>query len=143
MTDGTADQNKQFVIRHFANFVNDKDLDAVLRNMSADFRDHDGPNGRPVGRDGDRAMMAKMQELIPDLHVEVVDALAEGDKVVVRNIWTGTNRITGQRVAFRGFVMWRLSAGKIVERWATVTPMHELAADALDAEPGWRGAHES
>jgi predicted ester cyclase len=47
--------------------------------------------------------------------------------VVVRNLWTGTNAQTKQRVEFHGFVMWRLAGGKIVERWATVTPMHEVS----------------
>jgi hypothetical protein len=29
--------------------------------------------------------------------------------------------------------MWRIANGKIAERWATVTPMHEVTAQAL----GW------
>jgi hypothetical protein len=31
-----------------------------------------------------------------------------------------------------GFVMWRMAAGKIAERWATVTPMHDVGAAAKD-----------
>ena len=98
----------------------------------ADFLDHDGPGGRPIDRAGDRAMMAAMQRLMPDLRVEVRDAIAEGDKVVVRNVWTATDPKTGRRGEFHGFVLWRIADGKIVERWATVTPLHELAAQALD-----------
>ncbi len=124
--------NKQFVITHFDDFVNKKDLAAIDRNMSADFLDHDGPGGKRVGRAEDRAMMAAMHGLMPDLHVEVVDALAEGDKVVVRNVWTGTDTKTGQRREFHGFVMWRLADGKIAERWAAVTPLHALAAQSLE-----------
>jgi predicted ester cyclase len=77
-------------------------------------------------------MMARMHELFPDLHVEVRDTVAQGDKVVARNVWTGTNARTGQRVEFHGFVLWRIAAGKIAERWATVTPLIELAAQGLD-----------
>jgi predicted ester cyclase len=51
---------------------------------------------------------------------------------VARNVWTGTNARTGQRVEFHGFVLWRIAAGKIAERWATVTPLIELAAQGLD-----------
>jgi hypothetical protein len=36
---------------------------------------------------------------------EVVDSLAEGDKVVGRNIWTGTDARTGKRMEFHGFVL--------------------------------------
>jgi predicted ester cyclase len=132
MTDATTpEHNKRFVIEHFDDFVNKKDLTAIDRNMSADFYDHDGPGGKPTGRDGDRKMMADMHELFPDLQVAVKDALAEGDKVVVRNQWTGTNRDTGERMEFHGFVLWRIANGKIAERWATVTPFHELAAETL------------
>ena len=135
MTTNDLDQtarNKQLVIQHFDDFVNKKDLAAIDRNMAADFLDYDGPGGKQVGPAEDRAMMAAMHQRMPDLVVEVKDALAEGDKVVVRNLWTGTNAKTGQRMEFHGFVMWRVTDGKIVERWATVTPMHELAAQSLE-----------
>lgn len=133
MTDAAElERNRRFVIEHFDAFVNRKDLDAIIRNVSEDFLDHDGPGGKPIDRAGDRVMMERMQSLIPDLRVEVVDTLAEGDKVMVRNIWTGTDSRTGRCIEFHGFVLWRLAAGKIVERWATVTPMHELAAETLE-----------
>jgi predicted ester cyclase len=128
-----ARRNKHLVISHFEDFVNRKDLSAIDRNMSAGFIDHDGPGGKPADRDADRAMMAAMHALIPDLHVQVKDAVAEGDKVVVRNLWTGTNSRTGERIEFHGFVMWRVGNGKIAERWATVTPMQQAAAKSL----GW------
>ncbi len=124
--------NTKLVIGHFEDFVNKKDLDAIDRNLAASFVDHDGPGGRVVDRAADRVMMAKMHQMFPDLRVVVKDAVAQGDKVVVRNLWTGTNTQSGQRVEFHGFVMWRIAAGKIVERWATVTPMQEITAQALD-----------
>ena len=125
------ERNRRVVIDHFDDFVNKKDLGAIDRNMSADFYDHDGPGGEPTDREGDRAMMAGMHRLMPDLGVEVVDCIAEGDKVMVRNVWTGTNTETGKRVEFHGFVLWRLANGKIVERWATVIPLRELTTDAV------------
>ena len=126
------ERNTRFVIGHFDDFVNRRDLDAIGRNMAPDFLDHDGPGGRQAGREQDRAMMAGMHAMFPDLRVEVRDAVAQGDKVVVRNMWTGTHAKTGQRMEFHGFVMWRVAGGKIAERWATVTPMHEMAAAALE-----------
>jgi hypothetical protein len=32
---------------------------------------------------------------------------------------------------FHGFVLWRLADGKIVERWATVTPLTELVGESV------------
>jgi predicted ester cyclase len=116
------------VIGHFEDFVNKKDLAAIDRNMSADFFDHDGPGGKPTDRDGDRAMMAAMHKAFPDLHVEVKDSVAEGDRVMVRNVWTGTDAETGKHLEFHGFVLWRIANGKIVERWATVTQPREVNA---------------
>ncbi len=126
----TLERNKRLVIEHFDAFVNKKDLGAIDRNMAPDFLDHDGPGSRQADREDDQAMMAVMHKMLPDLRVEVQDAVAEGDKVVVRNLWTGTRADTGQRIEFHGFVLWRIAGGKIVERWATVTPMHELVQQA-------------
>jgi predicted ester cyclase len=132
-SDDTAQRNKHLVISHFGDFVNRQDLTAIDRNMAPDFLDHDGPGGKPAGIAEDRAMMASMHALIPDLHVKVKDVIAEADKVVVRNLWTGTNSRTGERIACHGFVLWRIENGKIAERWATVTPMHQAVAQDL----GW------
>ena len=132
---GPADrlaENKRLVLGHFEDFVNRRDLSALDRNMAPDFLDHDGPGGKPTGIDGDRAMMQAMHRMMTDLRVEVRDAVAEGDKIVVRNVWTATDPKTGQHSEFHGFVLWRVEDGKIVERWATVTPLHELAASTLD-----------
>lgn len=131
-SDPDLERNTRLVVGHFDDFVNRKDLDAIERNTSDDFVDHDGPGGRVVDRAADRVMMARMHGLFPDLRVAVKDAVAQGDKVVVRNVWTGTNAQSGQRMECHGFVMWRIAEGKIVERWASVTPMHEITAQALD-----------
>ena len=45
--------------------------------------------------------------------------IAEGDKVVCRNLWRATS--SGKKIEFRGIVIWRLAGGKIVERWASVS----------------------
>jgi ketosteroid isomerase-like protein len=124
--------NTRLVVDHFEAFVNRRDLDAIERNLDAGFVDHDGPGGVVADRAADRALMARMHRMFPDLRVVVKDAVAQGDKVVVRNLWTGTRADTGQRVEFHGFVMWRIAGGKIVERWATVTPLHEITAQAMD-----------
>jgi predicted ester cyclase len=128
ISEADLERNRRLVIGHFEDFVNKKDLAAIDRNMSADFFDHDGPGGKPTDRDGDRAMMAAMHKAFPDLHVEVKDSVAEGDRVMVRNVWTGTDAETGKHLEFHGFVLWRIANGKIVERWATVTQPGEVNA---------------
>jgi predicted ester cyclase len=40
----------------------------------------------------------------PDLQVTIEGLIAEDDKVVVRNHWTGTNAASQQRLEFSGIV---------------------------------------
>lgn len=125
MTPPTLQANKAFVLQHFEDFVNRKDLSAIDRNMAADFYDHDGPGGKPTDSSGDKQMMAAAHRRFPDLHVTIEDIIAADDKVVCRNTWRGTDHTTGKRIVFKGIVIWRIADGKLAERWATVEPPHE------------------
>ncbi|HEY2581243.1 MAG TPA: ester cyclase [Mucilaginibacter sp.] len=77
-------------------------------------------------------MIEGLYKFIPDIHVDIEDILAEGDKVMVRNIWSGTNA-QGNKIQFKGFVLWKLKDGKIAERWATVTPSYPVEGNV----PKW------
>jgi len=113
---------KEFVRNHFEDFVNKKKSEVALLNFSSDFLDHDEPGGAAIGPEAAKSMMEYAYQRWPDLQVHVKDIIAEGDKVMVRNSWTATEASTGQRIEFHGFVLWRFSNKKIVERWATITP---------------------
>ena len=117
----TPSEMKQRVVDHFDDFVNKRNASVIHKNMSSSFYDHDGPGGKPTGIDGDEKMMLKMYELMPDLRITIEDIIAEGDRVVCRNIWRWTDIASQKRMEFHGFVMWRFEADKIAERWATVT----------------------
>jgi len=118
---------KEFVRRHFEDFVNKKLSSVALNNFSEDFLDHDGPSGSVLGPEAARQMMEGAYRKWPDLHVEVLDAISEGDKVMVRNQWTGIDAASGKKCEFHGFVLWRFANGKIVERWATLSDPEEIA----------------
>lgn len=120
----TAAQMRQFVQNHFEDFVNKRDASVIRKNMTVDFYDHDGPGGKPTGVAGDEQMMIGMYKAMPDLRIEIEDMVAEGDKVVCRNIWRWTDA-AGKKMQFHGFVLWRFEGEKIAERWATVTPPSE------------------
>lgn len=120
-TNLTPDQMKQFVRDHFEEFVNQRNVAAIRKNMTPDFCDHDGPGGKPTSVDGDEQMMLAMYKSMPDLHLTIEDMIAEGDKVMCRNIWRWTDSASGSKMQFRGFVLWRFEGNKIAERWATVS----------------------
>jgi predicted ester cyclase len=117
----TLEQMKRFVREHFEDFVNKRIAGVIHKNMTSDFHDNDGPGGMPTGVDGDEQMMLKLYQAMPDLHLTIEDMIAEGDKVMCRNIWRWTDAASGKKMQFHGFVLWRFEGDKIAERWATVT----------------------
>jgi predicted ester cyclase len=123
----TPDQMKDRVRTHFEDFVNNRKAEVIRTNMTPDFLDHDGPGGQPAGVEGDEKMMLAMYERMPDLHLTIEDLIAEGDKVVCRNIWRWTDA-SGKKMSFQGFVLWRFEGDRIAERWATVTPPSETSS---------------
>ena len=122
----STSEMKALVRKHFEDFVNNQKAEVIRHNMTADFLDHDGPGGKPAGVEGDEAMMRGMYAIFPDLRITIEEMIAEGDRVVCRNRWQGTNAKTGKRMEFHGFVEWRFEGDKIAERWATVTPPREV-----------------
>ena len=124
----TTDEMKAFVRRHFDDFVNNKQAEVIRRNMTADFRDHDGPGGTLAGAAEDEAMMRGMYDRMPGIRVAIEGMVAEGDRVVCRNVWRWDDAASGEPMEFRGFVEWRFEGDKIAERWATVTPPRSASA---------------
>lgn len=115
------EEMKQKVRDHFEDFVNRRKPEVIRTNMSPDFFDHDGPGGKPAGVEGDEKMMRAMYDAMPDLKLSIEEMVADGDRVVCRNIWRWSDKSTGKKMQFHGFVMWRFEGDKIAERWATVT----------------------
>lgn len=120
----TLDEMKQFVRNHFEQFVNRKNIAIGDVNFARNFVDHgaDVPPGLPPGPEGAKQYVSGALKRVPDLHVNIDDIIAEGDKVVVRNTWTGTDREAGKKIHFSGIVIWRMENRKLVERWAYLEP---------------------
>ncbi|HEY9662822.1 MAG TPA: ester cyclase [Allocoleopsis sp.] len=120
-------ENKRLVRNYFEEVTNQGDLEAISKYIATDFVDHDAPSGLMMGIEGVRETITLLRTAFPDFHATIEDIIAEGDKVVVRNIWHGTHQgsflnmsPTGKQVTMKGIVIWRIQDGKIVERWATI-----------------------
>ena len=131
----TLEQMKKFVRDHFEDFVNEQNAAVIRKNMTPDFHDHDGPGGKTTDVAGDEQMMIGMYKFMPDLNLTIEDMIAEGDKVVCRNIWRWTDTASGKKMQFHGFVLWRFEGDKIAERWAIVTPPAEGVSWTADEPP--------
>lgn len=74
-----------------------------------------------------KEVFARLQQAFPDLHVRVDDLIEEGDKVVSRNIVTGTHQgdfmgipPTGRSVTYDEIFIFRFVKGRIAEVWGVV-----------------------
>lgn len=79
-----------------------------------DFADHFA-SGEYHGLEGVRRSTDLYRALFADLAFEVVDQVAEQDRVASRWVLTGTNR--GRRIELWGITVSRLHDGRIVEDW--------------------------
>lgn len=122
----TLAEAKDFVRRHFEEFVNRKKLEVADVNLGPEFVDRgsDVPPNMPAGPAGAKAYVGAALQKFPDLHVTVEDIIAENDKVVVRNTWRATDRQSGRIIRFSGIVIWRIAHRQLVERWAYLEPAH-------------------
>ncbi len=125
----TRSEAREFIRNHFEEFVNRKNVDIGNVNFAPNFVDHgaDVPAGMPPGPEGAIQYVAGALKRFPDLHVQIEDMIAEDDKVVVRNHWTATDSQSGKKLEFRGIVIWRIAARRIVERWAYLEAPHPVS----------------
>lgn len=128
----TDSQAREFIRNHFEEFVNRKNVTIGRVNFAPNFVDHgaDVPPGTPPGPEGAIEYVGAALKRFPDLQVTVEDMVAEDDRVVVRNRWTATDFEKGERLEFRGMVMWRIAGRQIVERWAYLEAPHTAAPSA-------------
>lgn len=122
----THSEMKEFIRNHFEEFVNRKNLRIGEVNFAPGFVDHgaDVPAGLPPGPVGAIQYVGAVLKKVPDLRVTIEDMIAEDDKVVVRNHWTGTDAASSQRLEFFGIVIWRIANRQIVDRWAYLETPH-------------------
>jgi predicted ester cyclase len=136
MSPEEATSNKAALIR-FHDAINTGDLELISRTIDEIVEPEvlfHAP--MPVGATGARALkqvMAALLRAFPDLHVAVEDTIAEGDKVVGRNIVTGTNRgeymdrpPTGKAVAYNEIFIFRLAGGRVAEIWGVVDMLSQM-----------------
>jgi predicted ester cyclase len=90
------------------------DLESARELYTGDFIDH--VNALEFrGQEGIAQSVAMYRALFPDLRIDVVDQVSEGDRVVSRWWLEGTHR--GRRAMLPGITISRFEDGKIAEDW--------------------------
>ena len=139
MAEDTAKQlqaNKTVVIQ-FIEALTSKNYDLIDQFVALDYID----NGEPSNPAEIKKKFAEFQGAIPDMYITVKDQIAEGDKVVTRGVWGGTQRgvlmgmkAQGKVVEVNFIMIHRLENGKLVEEW----DQHDLVGlmEQLGVIPG-------
>ncbi len=90
-----------------------------------------------------RRWITPFRASFPDVHMELVELIAEGDKVVVRATWSGTHQgdllgipATGRAVTVAVIEMARLANGQMVEHWSSWDQLGMLQQLGVIPAPG-------
>jgi steroid delta-isomerase-like uncharacterized protein len=132
--------NKLVIRGYIEEVVNKHQPAAADRFVATDFIEH---NPRlPQGLAGRKQFVTKVFAAFSDYHGEIQDLVAEGDMVVARIQWTGTNDgpyegrpATGNKLVFSTSDFYRIENGKIAERWDVVETLARAVALGLVPAP--------
>ena len=130
----SAEQNKALARRVLEEMFNKGNLDVADELLAPDYVDHDPAMPEDVhGPEGFKQYVGAYRSAFSDLHVQIEDQIAEGDKVVTR--WTGTGTHdgefagiapTGNRLTLPGMEIVRISGGKLVKGWEGYDSMNMM-----------------
>ena len=144
----TLDDNKAIARRLLDQAINERRLAVFDELLSSDFVEHEPVPVQGTGREAPKQLFAMLHEAFPGLHWTVADVIAEGDRVVVYGVMTGTNKgsfmgipATGKSVKMDVIDIMRIANGKIAEHWGVsdmMTLMQQLGLAAAPGAPGGR-----
>ncbi len=129
MASPTQEQNKQ-VVRQFLDASDRQDTEKMRRLVSlTDYSLH--LSGMPpMDWNGSQQFLAPFTRAFPDLHRNIEDLVAEGNKVAVRFTVAGTHKEefqgiapTGKQISFTVMDLLNINDGRIIEEWATADLM--------------------
>jgi steroid delta-isomerase-like uncharacterized protein len=129
-----TEANKELVQAFIQELFTKGDLEAVDRYLAPDFVNHDPPfPGAPEGPEGMRQASVLYRRALPDWHSDLHQLVAEDDIVVERFTASGTHQGelmgvpgTGKTITLPGINIFRISDGKIIERWGQLDQLGVL-----------------
>jgi predicted ester cyclase len=115
---------KRIARRVLVEVIDGADLELADELIAADYVEHRPTDETAPGVAGFKKWVRLVHDAFPDWRHTVDDIIAEGDKVMVRNTVYGTHRgdfmgiaPTGKQIEQRGFDLFRIADGKVVEHW--------------------------
>jgi steroid delta-isomerase-like uncharacterized protein len=138
----TLAANKALVRRFDAEIVEGGDLAVADEILAPDFVWHyELPPGTPSGSEGVKVFAEAVRAAFADVRYAVEDVVAEGDRVAVHSLVSGTHRgeyfgipASGRSVTIRILDIYRIADGRIAELWTVSDDLGFLMQ--VDALPG-------
>jgi predicted ester cyclase len=123
-----ASEVETLVRGFFEEAINTGDMAAFERYCASDYVWHGGADpgglGDVHGIEDFKRAVAMFFTGFPDLRVEILDMLVDGDRAAVRFRESGTHlgqfvgvAPTGNKIMFSGMGIYRAQGGKLVEEW--------------------------
>jgi predicted ester cyclase len=121
----TTEENKAIVLRFNKEVIEQGSLESFNELVAGDVINHAAPEGTPNGRESMRHFLLHvLRPGFSDLKVEILDQIAEGDRVTTRKVIYGTH--TGEfmglppshkKVVIHVIDIIRLHGDKYAEHW--------------------------
>ncbi|MDQ3290293.1 MAG: ester cyclase [Bacteroidota bacterium] len=125
----SLEANKQLVLRHFNEVINQKQLDVIEQIFAEDFYSV-APNGQVVeGRENLSNYLGYFFSAFPDLHMSVEEMIAENETVVARIKVSGTQQgeFWGIPATHKSITIQEVFIVKVVNNWVVeARPMPDL-----------------
>jgi steroid delta-isomerase-like uncharacterized protein len=131
-------ENRAVVQRFLEEVINQGRLEQADEIVAEDFVELDPLPGQRQGREGLKEVIGMLRAAFPDMHWVVEEMIAEGEKVVTRFTWTGTQQgtfmgipATGRNVVVKGVVIDRIVGGMMTDSrilMDTIGMMQQLGA---------------
>ena len=130
----SEEENRKVITRYLLEIFNGKKLELLGEVFPERFVRHDLNDGTDTWMTvaDQHKRLSELFEAFPDFYYTIGDMVAEGDKVVVRAVWHGTQKQTFRNIESLGnridsvseIIFYRLENGKIVERWTQLDLYH-------------------
>ncbi|MBI2849406.1 MAG: ester cyclase [Chloroflexi bacterium] len=140
-----SEQNKA-VARRWYQELNKHNLAVVDEIASPNIVDHSAPPGIPPGKEGVKQVLSMFFAAFPDMNMDSQDLIAEGDRVVSRNMVRGTHKgafmgipATGKKFEVAHIDILRIVGGKLVEHWMVLDEAGLMRQLGLMPGPGQTG----
>lgn len=120
-----SQQNKDLITRYNADVIEGGDMEAFKGMTGPNFINRSASEGMPAGPEGMIYFFSQiLRPAFPDLTVQILDMVAEGNKVATRKTITGSHQgelmgiaPTGKTVTISLIDIFTIEDGLLLEHW--------------------------